>query len=197
MLFHRKNKLDELSDEELFLDFVNQKNMEAIGVLFKRYTHLVLGVCMKYFQNEEAARDGVMQIFENLMKKPPKMEILNFKNWLFIVSKNYCLMQLRIEKSENRAREQKLADLQDEIMEIPNQMHLISDADEEAKFRRLHESMKKLGIEQQKCIELFYFEDKSYIEIVNHTGYDLKKVKSYIQNGKRNLKIMLDHDNNH
>jgi RNA polymerase sigma-70 factor (ECF subfamily) len=43
---------------------------------------------------------------------------------------------------------------------------------------------------------LFYLEQKCYKDIADLTGYDLNKVKSAIQNGKRNLKICMERKEN-
>ena len=51
--------------------------------------------------------------------------------------------------------------------------------------------MELLNPEQKQTVELFYLQEKSYKEIVDQTGFSMNDVKSYIQNGKRNLKIML------
>ena len=53
-------------------------------------------------------------------------------------------------------------------------------------------SLEELNPEQKQCLILFYLEKKSYQEISENTGFSLMQVKSYIQNGKRNLKILLD-----
>lgn len=52
--------------------------------------------------------------------------------------------------------------------------------------------LEELNSEQQQCVTLFYLEKKSYQEIAEKTGYSLMQVKSHIQNGKRNLKILLE-----
>jgi RNA polymerase sigma factor (sigma-70 family) len=56
----------------------------------------------------------------------------------------------------------------------------------------LKKCIDQLKDEQKECIKLFYLEEKCYQEIAESTSYELKKVKSYIQNGKRNLRICMD-----
>ena len=184
-----------LSDEVLFNLFQDNKNKEMMGELFKRYTHLVFGVCFKYLKDEEKARDAAMQVFEQLLTKPAKQDIRSFKDWLFILTKNHCLMLIRHEQAGQRVLNEKFYDLQSEIMESSSRMHLYDAEEQEQRFARLRVALARLPDEQRQCVELFYYEDKSYQEITHLTGYDLNKVKSYLQNAKRNLKNMLDHGN--
>jgi len=186
-----------LSDEQLMLDFRDKGDPECVGEVFKRYTQLVLGVCMKYLREEEAAKDALMQIFENLLKKPPESEILSVKNWLFTVSRNHCLMQLRQHKTETRVLDTKMQELQAELMELPAVMHLYEEEEAIMAREKIMKALMKLNYEQRRCVELFFLEERSYREICELTGYDNKQVKSFIQNGKRNLKMMLEHGSSH
>jgi RNA polymerase sigma-70 factor (ECF subfamily) len=56
----------------------------------------------------------------------------------------------------------------------------------------LEEAIQELSEEQKLCVNLFYLQKKSYQQITDRTGFTLMQVKSYIQNGKRNLKIILE-----
>lgn len=159
-------------------------NLEILGKLYQPYTHLVFGVCMKYLKNEENSQDAVMQIFEKLVLDLRKHEVVNFKSWLFVIAKNFCLQQLR---SKEPATE--------EIKNIENDVELSENLHHEENENRLialEKAIVDLPAEQKTCIELFYLKEKCYKEIVEETGFDLGKVKSYIQNGKRNLKLYLE-----
>lgn len=178
------------ADEQLVELYKSTSNSEIVGELFKRYTHLVFGVCMKYLKDEDQSKDAVMQIFEKLLSDLHKNEISNFKSWLYSVSKNHCLMFLRKEKTINRVKEEVKINSQQVFMESEDEEHQYIELDNNAKV--LLDAVKSLPKEQQICIELFYLKEKSYKEVVEITGHEMKKVKSYIQNGKRNLKIHLD-----
>jgi RNA polymerase sigma-70 factor (ECF subfamily) len=147
----------------------------------------VFGLCFKYFKNEEESKDAVMQIFEKLMTDLHKHEVKNFKSWLYSVSKNHCLMALRKRKTVNR-HEKEYQIFAGNHMESDEELHL----NYEDKLNRLEEGMKGLNTEQQTCIELFYLKQKTYQEVTEITGYTIKQVKSYIQNGKRNLKKFIE-----
>ena len=193
-LFPRKKilPLAELTDEELIARFFSSHDAATGGELFNRYTHLVFGVCLKYLKNEEEAKDAVMQVFEHLLGLTSDEEIRNFKGWLYTITKNHCLMKLRHEKAVEHARNEILQQDSAEIMELPMVEHLYEEEENQIQLKQLQNAIQQLRPEQQKCIELFYLEDKLYKEIAEMTGFDIKSVKSHIQNGRRNLKILMN-----
>ncbi len=190
--FHKRKK--EQSDEKLLSDYLKSRDMEILGELYKRYMYLVYGVCLKYFKDREKSQDAVMQIFEKLVIEIDKHEIRNFKSWLYVVSKNFCLMEIRKTKSE------KVISVSNEnemvlFMESAGDLHPIDREPDEVNEIALNECIEKLKKEQKSCIKLFYFDNKSYREICTILKLEEKKVKSFIQNGKRNLKICLENKN--
>jgi len=181
-----------LTDAQLIDAYISEGNTDYFGLLFERYTHLVFGVCMKYLKNTCDAEDAVMGIFEKLMTDLKKHEVRDFKNWLYRVAKNHCLMILRKRKVKDKAEGELFQDKQQEFMEIMFEGHLPDEEkDVESILISLHDAMNTLKEEQRRCLELMYFEKKTYQEISRLTGYSLKQVKSYIQNGKRNLINMM------
>ncbi|MCG8574579.1 MAG: sigma-70 family RNA polymerase sigma factor [Flavobacteriales bacterium] len=184
-LLFRKN-IKTATDVEL-VNYVKQDRKEAEGELFQRYSILVFGLCLKYFKNKQLAEDMTMNIFEKLHGKIKKSEISNFKSWLYSVARNECLMELRKNKVKEADIDHALITKHDEGLEELKLSQL-----NETKFQLLEKAVGELKDEQKQCIELFYLKRKSYDEVSNMTGFDLKKVKSYIQNGKRNLKIILE-----
>jgi RNA polymerase sigma factor (sigma-70 family) len=182
---------DHLSDEELVQFFRQSGEREVIGILFRRYSHLVLGVCYKYLHDRELARDTAMGVFESLFSSLKKYEVHNFKSWLFTVTKSHCAMVLRQQKKEAgtiRWEENLLG----EVMENDDFSHLTPEDETEERIRKLHQAVSDLSPGQQQCILMFYIDGKSYQQITETTGFNLNEVKSFIQNGKRNLKIILE-----
>jgi RNA polymerase sigma-70 factor, ECF subfamily len=188
-VFLRKRSKEE-SDEELLRRFREGGDIGVLGQLYESYMHLVYGVCLKYLEEREQAKDEVMNIFEKLVTAVPGQEILNFRTWLYVVAKNHCLMLLRSRKSESVHMEAMLSD-PTFFMENLSEMHPVENY-EGIDMKRLEECMAKLKDEQRRCIGLFYYEGCGYREIAEQLGMEEGKVKSYIQNGKRNLKICLD-----
>jgi RNA polymerase sigma factor (sigma-70 family) len=186
-MFSSKRKYyREKSDEELILLYKKDRISFCFGILYERYAHLVMGTCMKYLKNPTQAEDLTMRIFEELEQKLIQHEVTFFKSWLYILTKNACLMSLRKKNKD-----------------IPfSDMHLIQNeeiAEEkivtERKITILEELIPLLKEDQRKCIELFYLKEKSYQQISDVLNMSLLQVKSAIQNGKRNLKIRLEERN--
>lgn len=182
-----KSEYNQLDDNELIKRYCSEDNSEFLGILFKRYSHLVLGLCIKYLKNEDEAQDLVMQIFEKLTSDLKKHKIEFFKSWLYTYSKNMCLMELRKKQSQLK----KDIELQENnilFMDSSESLHLNTKDVIENTILHLEAALNGLSKEQKQCIILFYYKNKSYNEIVDLTGFNTNEVKSYIQNGKRNLK---------
>lgn len=193
MLFVRSDSRKQETDAELIAMYRNSGNTAYIGELFQRYTHLVFGVCMKYFKNVDESKDGVMDVFEKILTELKRHEVENFKPWLYFVAKNYCLMKLRKESAMHIHKEG-FTRFYSDFMEFEDIAHLLNGKADDAQVTEfLKSGIQSLRDEQRQCIELFYFENKSYQEIVDGTGYSLLQVKSFLQNGKRNLKIHIQH----
>ncbi|NDV79895.1 RNA polymerase sigma factor [Dysgonomonas sp. 511] len=186
MRFFGLNKKKEYSDEELLSRFRETGDVELFQALFERYMPLAYGLCLKYLQNPEQSQDAVVDIYENLSQKIHTYEIKVFKNWLYSVVKNHCFHILKENKKEI------LVDFDSQVMESDSIIDLLSENREEDKEHALSKCMEKLPEPQRIAIDKFFYENKSYAEIVDETGFHLKSVKSYIQNGKRNLKICIE-----
>lgn len=171
-------------DKELLELFHKDGNNEWLGVLLQRYTLLLFGVCMKYLKNEEDAKDSVQQIFLKVIHELGKYRVDYFKSWLYMVAKNHCLMNLRKKGIVYEINESITAGEEDTGKEV----HL----NKEKTLNQLSEALTTLNKEQRECVMLFYFDKKSYQQICETTGYSLMQVKSFIQNGKRNLRLQLE-----
>jgi RNA polymerase sigma-70 factor (ECF subfamily) len=181
-----------LGDDELIAIYRDLGDMEVMGELYRRYSHLVLGTCFKYLKSKDNACDATMQIFEKLFSDLKTNQVTYFKSWLYMVSKNHCLMILRKETSVQKQIEIIRENGQEKFVEIWDEMHLNHEYEDEKRLAALKEALEQLNKEQRTCVELTYFENKSYKEIADITGMDINKVKSHIQNGKRNLKLLLE-----
>lgn len=182
----------EFSDAELIEQYCQSADVQFIGDLYERYMHLVYGVCLKYLKEREEAKDAVVQIFEKLITEIPRQKIENFKPWLYVVTKNYCLMQLRSKQTEQKHEKEWLINAP-VFMESDEDLHPLDNGNGQELDLALKACIQKLKNEQRQCIELFYFDNRCYHEISDLLNIDIRKVKSYIQNGKRNLKICLEH----
>lgn len=176
-------------DQELLRLYRDTGEPEHLGELFQRYSRLVYLVCLKHLKDEEESKDATMQFFENIAKTLLQHEVRNLKSWLHAAASNHCLMLLR---SNKHKRGVPLEDIPPLFMENTEPMHLTEAEQVEITEQTLQLGLEDLPPEQRRCIELFYLQQKSYKEISALTGCDLNKVKSHIQNGKRNLKLYME-----
>jgi RNA polymerase sigma factor (sigma-70 family) len=183
----KTNKHQHSTDQELLEQFYTGHNNEWLGILLQRYTLLLLGVCMKYLKNEEEAKGSVQQVFLKVIQELHKYKVEYFKSWLYMVAKNHCLMRLREKQGKFTA------EINDRQMAQPEE-----ETDRQGLLQNDHAlelmeaALKELHREQQQCVTLFYLQKKSYQQISDETGFSMLQVKSYIQNGKRNLKILIE-----
>jgi RNA polymerase sigma factor (sigma-70 family) len=182
--FYNPIKTSDADDIQLLTGYRERGDLAILGNLYEKYMPMVYGVCLKYLNAEEAAKDAVMAIFEELINKTKLHDIKQFRSWLYVLSRNYCLMQLRTGKK------MELISL-DDFMEFSPVLHP-DENNRETAMKSLERCMDKLSPAQKQSIDLFYLNEKCYKEIVDMTGFSLNEVKSHIQNGKRNLKICLE-----
>jgi RNA polymerase sigma factor (sigma-70 family) len=182
-----KDAFEHIEDKQLLEKFYTDGNNQWLGILLQRYTMLLLGVCMKYLKNEEEAKDCVQQIFLKAITELQKYKVDYFKSWLYMIAKNHCLMKIRdkqgkipIELTDQLAQKEDTFETRRESIERDKTLQFIE------------EGLQDLIDEHKLCLTLFYLQKKSYQQIAEITGYNLLQVKSYIQNGKRNLKLIVE-----
>jgi RNA polymerase sigma-70 factor (ECF subfamily) len=179
------------ADEALLEAYRKLGEPEYLAELYRRHLHLALGVCMKYLKDAAAAQDAVADVFEKLAKDLRDKEVEQFKPWLYTVTKNHCLQLLRKEQVQV-GRTKEYTQFLESVMETEEEPHLHKEDEKELLLQRLETSIEALNPDQRQCIVLFYIEGKSYKEIVDQMGLTDMQVKSHIQNGKRNLKNLIE-----
>ncbi len=175
-----------LTDQELLAHYKATGELALVSELYLRYQGLVYGVCLKYFRDRDDAKDAVMNLFEKLVPTLKTHEVENFKSWLYVTARNHCLMQIR--SGKGKFTEQ----LQSQLMENTLLLHPEEEPELEGNLTKLEKCIENLAHEQKLCVQFFFLQEKCYSEIAQSTGFELSKVKSYIQNGKRNLKICME-----
>lgn len=186
MAFLKNIQGDDRPDSELIDLYKQSGDKTVIGNLYQRYMELVYGVCLKYLKHPEDAQDSVINIFEELLTKLQKHEVDNFKPWLYTLARNHCLMRLRLGKKQVKAN------IDIDLVQSEENVHLNGELDKEENFEKLDYCLSQLQEEQRQVIKLFYLESKSYNQVAEETGMEWNKVRSLIQNGRRNLKICMD-----
>ena len=181
----QNNGFSHITDKELLEHFYAGRDNKWLGILLQRYTLLLFGVCMKYLKNEEEAKDCVQQVFLKAITELEKYKVEYFKSWIYMVARNHCLMRLR-----HPGR--KTVDIDEKIIKQEEEIKISSHLEKETLLQAMSAALNELSKEQKECVILFYLEKKSYLEVAEKTGFTIMQVKSYIQNGKRNLKLLLD-----
>ena len=184
--FIKTTNTSQLPDEDLVAAFKANGDQQVLSDLYQRYMELLYGVCLKYFKDEDNARDAVLNIYEELVSKVRKYEIQHFKSWLHQVARNHCLMKLRSDKKFIKAG----TDVS--LMQNEEELHLNGVLEKEEHFKHMYFCLQQLIPEQKQVVELFYLNGKCYNEISETTGIEWNKVRSFIQNGRRNLKNCMD-----
>lgn len=189
-VFSRNNTT---SDEEILKLYRNSAQLDVLGDLYGRYMDLVFGVCLKYLKHSDLAHDAVIYIFEHIAKVLKHKEVDNFRPWLYVVAKNHCLMELRKNKHATSSMDDE-SFYEGKIMESEYAVHPIDVEEQERNEEALKVCIEKLKTLQKQSIEFFYFQELSYQQISEEMKIEVKKVKSYIQNAKRNLKLCLENN---
>ncbi len=185
-MFGRKKKYNKLLDRELIDFYKSEKDMDALGELFSRYAHLVASIALGILKDEQKAKDTVQEIFEVVVKDLQNHDVKNFNAWIYSVTKFHCF---KIKKVVSYGDNKVEIESNDDFEEVLEQELLL-----QKRIDILKKSLEKIKPDQQKCVELFYFKGQSYKEVADVTGYSLNEVKSHIQNGKRNLKLLIDNN---
>lgn len=189
MAFIRDKERNLYTDAELVELYRKDGDLNVLAMLYQRYMDLIYGVCLKYLKDPESAKDAVINIYEELITKLKQHEITNFKSWLYTLSRNHCLMLLRKEKGYTTV------EISDQFMQNDELMHLDAVKQKEEQLNSMEKCLEQLSTEQKICVTLFYLEGKCYNDITGQTGIEWNKVRSYIQNGRRNLKLCMEMSN--
>jgi len=174
-----------ISDYDLLTAFKRSGDNVHLGTLYKRHSHVVLGLALNYLKDKELSKDASMDIFEYLIKNLHKYDIKNFRSWLLTLTRNHCLKVI----SRSLKKEKDLIDKNIDAYSV--EYGTSEDHYTEDHLNKLERAIEELKPHQQICINLFYLKGNSYEEIADASDFSLKEVKSFIQNGKLNLKKKL------
>ncbi len=187
MSFLKSIHTSSLPDAELVAQFKDSGHIRILSELYQRYMEQIYAVCLKYLKDPETAKDAVMAIFEELIVKLRKHEVSYFRGWLYTLAKNHCLMHLRSQK-------QMPLDAGADFMQLADNMHPDNVFEKEENLNQLTKCIETLSSDQKQSVQLFYLQEKSYKEIAGITNSDWNKVRSLIQNARRNLKICMENN---
>jgi RNA polymerase sigma-70 factor (ECF subfamily) len=178
--------LGTVPDAELLERYKRTKDQKWLSQLFGRYVHLIYGVCLRYSPDVREAEDMTMEIYQKIVSKTLNHQIKHFKSWIYVVAKNHCLEKIR--KMTGRRTES----FDPNFMQLASEIHPVDEKSSsdavETKFKLLEECLKKLNEQQRVSIDLFYYQNKTYVEIAAIIEDEVSQIRSYLQNGRRNVK---------
>ena len=183
------------SDAELIARYQNSRDDAYFEELFTRYQDKVLPICFKLLRNKEECQDACMEIFEKARKGFRKENVDKFNSWLFILIKNHCYDVLRKRKRRLTTSSYAEEELEGILWKNGPDGRLNDGSDSQEKIRDVEAALSRLDEAQRVCVDGFYCQGKSYKEIAEETGYTSNQVKSYLQNGIRNLRIIFNQQN--
>jgi len=201
MAWLRSKRLDERSDETLASEYRSSKDQKVLGILYGRYLELMYGLCLQYFKDAARAEDATIDIYEELRVKLLKHKVENFRPWMYRLARNHCLMVLRRGASHMTMDSSSVAThegLDPADMQLADNLHLRGEAmEKEQLLLALEACTDALPENQSICIRRFYLHGESYADIAATLAFTVGKVRSAIQNGRRNLKICLEGKQTH
>jgi RNA polymerase sigma-70 factor (ECF subfamily) len=171
--------------KELIEKYKATEDQNYVAELYRPYLPLVYGLCLKYLRNKTEAEDASMDIYINLLKKLKSHKIENFKSWLYVVTKNHCLDKLR-------SRTAKFSKESEAKVVYSERVYHPDNEENEEEVKKLQDCLENLPANQKKSIDMFYYQKRSYKEIASITGWTWSNIRSFIQNGRRNLKICME-----
>jgi RNA polymerase sigma-70 factor (ECF subfamily) len=187
---YKNSKYSNKTDKELVGLYKNTVDTKIIGEFYNRYSHIVFGIAMKYMKDTDKAQDILLDVFHDVFENLLKYSVDDFKNWLLTITRNLCFKRIKDNEKIISLDYTGINNLSVNFME--KEAEFSHHIEKEKQYSNLKKALLQLKKEQKECVTLFYLQDKSYVEISNITGYPVKKVKSYIQNGKRNLSIIMN-----
>ena len=188
-MLKKKQSSYQLSDEDLVLQYKSTCDNYYVGQLFERYTDIIFGISLKYLKNRHEAEDNMVEIFEKLLSTLLTKEVGKFRNWLFVMVKNHCVSKLRSSQTEDK-RKQKYKDYVSQLAlaDMVTEANVPDELKDQIDKETLYDFISELPSMQKLCVEYFYFENKSYAQIADMLNEEVGRIRSYIQNGRRNLK---------
>ncbi|MFQ5674351.1 MAG: RNA polymerase sigma factor [bacterium] len=173
-------------DNATIRSYLETRDVRYLGRLYEAYKKTIFWHCLKMVGNEEDAKDLASETFIRTFDRIEDFKLgAPFCPWLMRIATNLCIDHLR---KKNRYKFYKFDETHSAVAiqnESEPKQPMISG-------ERIIEKLKKLKPLQKRCFCLFYIHNLTYKQIAELTGYPLGKVRSYIQNGKRNFKLLME-----
>jgi RNA polymerase sigma factor (sigma-70 family) len=174
------SKHSSLLDEELVSLYVTTQRNEYFEEIYERYANKVYRKCYSFVYSQEKAEDLTHDIFLKLVVKiGTYKESSKFSTWLYSITYNYCMDQIRVNKKKTEVALQDNYDMSEE-----------EDDSELMDFHgtELNKSLKQLPSEERMLLQMKYQEDFSIKEIADTLKISESAVKMRLMRSKEKLK---------
>ncbi len=163
-----------------------QRDVGAFEELYDRHSRLVYALVLRILRQATTAEEVVQDIFLQLWRKASQYDGSRgpFVPWLLTMARNCAPDQLRLKSERQRRREEQA----EKLPPVPTIPDFEASIDEKRRASRVRALIAELSPQQQKAIELAYFEGLSHSEIADTLKQPLGTVKSWIRNGLLRLK---------
>jgi RNA polymerase sigma-70 factor, ECF subfamily len=162
-----------IASDESLIHRVRAKDHAAMAEIFDRYARMVYAVSLRVLNDSSQAEDVMQEIFLQIWKTPdaPIRVQGSLGSWLAVVARNRAIDMVRKRRPTDPVEEILLAVSTD----------LASEVARSRMMEKVREVLATLPEEQQRSLELAYFEGLSHSEIAAKTGDPLGTVKTRIR----------------
>ena len=166
--------------DELLMERIRSNDQMAMAEVFDRYGGLVYSVALRVLKEPAQAEDVMQEIFFQLWKGAGSYAEGrgSLGAWLAVVARNRAIDSLRRRRP---------SDSVDDVV-LPAKTDLSSETERNLMIEKVRTVMKGLPPEQQRLVELAFFEGMSHTEIATQTGDALGTVKTRIRTALMSLR---------
>jgi RNA polymerase sigma-70 factor (ECF subfamily) len=168
------------TSDQLLMERIRSNDQMAMAEVFDRYGGLVYSVALRVLKEPDQAEDVMQDIFFQLWKGTGTYAEGrgSLGAWLAVVARNRAIDSLRRKKPTDSV----------EDVVLPAKTDLASESERNLMIEKVRVVMQGLPTEQQKLVELAFFEGMSHSEIAEKTGDALGTVKTRIRTALMSLR---------
>lgn len=180
--------LSRFDDTELVELYKKNPDTSLIEELYNRYSKRVYWWALKFLGNRLEAEEMVHDIFAAMMSGMLDLyqarEGAKFSSWLYRCVGNQCMKIVR--------KRNEVIFNQVEVVDVPEALIIDLEVEVIAKEwnEQLTSALNRLNQMQRVCCMRFYWDGMRYDEIAEELGITHDQVRSHLQNGLRNLRII-------
>jgi RNA polymerase sigma factor (sigma-70 family) len=172
--------MNRYTDEQLVRLYVDTQRNTFFEELYERYADKVYRKCLTFVKDQAKAEDFTHDIFLKLIVRIGTFrETSKFSTWLFSITYNYCMDQLRLTK---KMAENELTETFDIVEESEDIEEIEMDA------QRLRQVLENISPQERTILLMKYQDDFSIKDIADTFGLTESAVKMRLKRTKEKLR---------